>query len=286
MAKRSHEFAHLDHVLVEYGAVPAGDERREELRDKLAVGFRPVAVNIARRYSGRGEPLDDLEQVASIGLLHALDRFEPAHGRDFLAYAVPTIMGEVRRYFRDSAWSVKTPRSVKDRYVAVNASTAEVAQDLGRAPTASELAARLGLSREEVLEAVAARSSFQSASLDEALADDDTALIDILGVIDADLEHVELRALVRDLVSSLPHRERHLLVLRFVQEKTQAEIGAELFISQMHVSRLLTRTLAQLRRETEHQVAHAAPTGAAEPRRAPYSALHRSPASLRHARRP
>ena len=95
--------------------MPADDGRREELRDKLAVGFRPVAENIARRYSGRGEPLDDLEQVASIGLLHALDRFQPDHGRDFLAYAVPTIMGEVRRYFRDSAWSVKTPRSVKDR---------------------------------------------------------------------------------------------------------------------------------------------------------------------------
>jgi len=184
--------------------VPADDGRREELRDKLAVGFRPVAENIARRYSGRGEPLDDLEQVASIGLLHALDRFQPDHGRDFLAYAVPTIMGEVRRYFRDSAWSVKTPRSVKDRYVAVNAATADMAQDLGRAPTATELAARLELSREEVVEAIAARSSYQSGSLDAALADDDPALIDILGVIDADLEHVELRALIRDLVGPCP----------------------------------------------------------------------------------
>ena len=156
---------------------------------------------------------------------------------------------------------MKTPRSVKDRYVAVNAATADMAQDLGRAPTATELAARLELSREEVVEAIAARSSYQSGSLDAALADDDTALIDILGVIDADLEHVELRALIRDLVCSLPHRERHLLALRFVQEKTQAEIGAELFISQMHVSRLLTRTLAQLRCEIEHQVTVTAATG-------------------------
>ena len=271
MAESRQEYAHLDPLLNQYGALSADDERRQELRGRLTVAFLPVAENIARRYAGRGEPLDDLQQVATIGLLHALDRYEPTQGQDFVAYAVPTIMGEVRRYFRDSAWSVKTPRSIKDRFLAVNAATTALAQDLGRAPTASELASHLEVSQEQVLEAIAARSSYQSGSLDEALADNDTALIDILGKIDADLEHVEVRALIRELVSALPHRERHLLVLRFVQEKTQSEIGAELFISQMHVSRLLTRTLAQLGREIEH---HATTPTNPRTRRAVPAATH------------
>ena len=260
MAVHSREYEHLDPLLKEYAALPEGDDRRDVLRDDLVAGFLPVAGNVARRYSGRGESVDDLEQVASIGLLKAVNRYDPTQGRDFLSYAVPTIMGEVRRYFRDSAWSVKTPRGVKDRFVAVNAATADLAQDLDRAPTAGELAAHLGLSREEVLEAIAARSSYQSGSLDEALdGDDDGGLVDVLGVVDGDLEQVEVRAQVRELVSSLPRRERMIIVLRFLHEKTQAEIGDEIGISQMHVSRLLTRTLTQLRSEIDRQIAATAP---------------------------
>jgi RNA polymerase sigma-B factor len=254
MAGRSSDYDEYVPLLAEYADLPADDPRRERVREKLVVAFLPVARNIARRFARRGEPTDDLEQVASLGLLHALDRFDPGRERDFLSYAVPTIMGEVRRHFRDSAWSVRTPRSVKDRYVAVGSATASMSQQLGRAPTAVELAEHLGMSRDEVAEAIAAHGSYQPASLDESLGDgDDSALMDILGVPDGELDRVEVRTLVGALVRDLPERERTMLALRFVHEKTQAEIAAVLCISQMHVSRLLSRTLAALRDQIERE---------------------------------
>jgi RNA polymerase sigma-B factor len=254
MAGRSSDYDEYVPMLAEYADLPADDPRRERVREQLVVAFLPVARNIARRFARRGEPTDDLEQVASLGLLHALDRFDPGRERDFLSYAVPTIMGEVRRHFRDSAWSVRTPRSVKDRYVAVGSATASMSQQLGRAPTAAELAEHLSMSRDEVAEAIAAHGSYQPASLDESLGDgDDSALMDILGVADGELDRVEVRALVGALVRDLPERERTMLALRFVHEKTQAEIAAVLCISQMHVSRLLSRTLAALRDQIERE---------------------------------
>lgn len=254
MAGRSSDYDEYVPLLEEFASLPGDDPRREAVKEKLVVGFLPVARNIARRFARRGEPTDDLEQVASLGLLHALDRFDPGRERDFLSYAVPTIMGEVRRHFRDSAWSVRTPRSVKDRYVAVGSATAALSQRLGRAPTAAELAEHLGMSRDEVAEAVAAHGSYQPASLDESLGEgDDSALVDILGVLDTELDRVEVRALVGNLVRDLPERERTMLALRFVHEKTQAEIAAVLCISQMHVSRLLSRTLAALREQIERE---------------------------------
>jgi len=254
MAGRSSDYDEYVPLLAEYASLPEGDPRRETVRERLVVGFLPVARNIARRFARRGEPTDDLEQVASLGLLHALDRFDPSRERDFLSYAVPTIMGEVRRHFRDSAWSVRTPRSVKDRYVAVGSATASMSQRLGRAPTAQELAEHLGMSRDEVAEAIAAHGSYQPASLDESLGDgDDSALVDILGVADGELDRVEVRSMVRALVRDLPERERTMLALRFVHEKTQAEIASVLCISQMHVSRLLSRTLAALRDQIERE---------------------------------
>ncbi|MHC1558571.1 SigB/SigF/SigG family RNA polymerase sigma factor [Actinomycetospora sp. C-140] len=256
MAGRSSDYDVYVPLLKEYADLSEDDPRRETVREKLVVAFLPVARNIARRFARRGEPTDDLEQVASLGLLHALDRFDPGRERDFLSYAVPTIMGEVRRHFRDSAWSVRTPRSVKDRYVAVGSATATLSQQLGRAPTAAELAEHLGMSRDDVAEAVAAHGSYQPASLDESLGDgDDSALVDILGVADGELDRVEVRSLVRGLVRDLPERERTMLALRFVHEKTQAEIAAVLCISQMHVSRLLSRTLAALRDQIENDLA-------------------------------
>jgi RNA polymerase sigma-B factor len=254
MTGRSSDYDVYVPLLAEYATLPTDDPRRARLRERLVVGFLPVARNIARRFSRRGEATDDLEQVASLGLLHALERFDPGRERDFLSYAVPTIMGEVRRHFRDSAWSVRTPRSIKDRYVAVGSATAAMAQNLGRAPTAAELAEHLDMTRDEVSEAIAAHGSYQPASLDESLGDgDDSALVDILGFTDGELDRVEVRALVGSLVRSLPERERTMLALRFVHEKTQAEIAAVLCISQMHVSRLLTRTLAALRDQIERE---------------------------------
>ena len=256
MTGRSSDYDEYVPLLAEFAALDDDDPRRGALRERLVAGFLPVARNIARRFARRGEPVDDLEQVASVGLLHALDRFDPGRERDFLSYAVPTIMGEVRRHFRDATWSVRTPRSVKDRYVAVGAATATLAQDLGRAPNAAELADHLGMSRDDVTEAIAAHGSYQPASLDESLGsdDDDSALVDVLGVADGELDRVEVRELVGSLVRRLPERERTMLALRFVHEKTQAEIASVLCISQMHVSRLLTRTLGVLREQIERDV--------------------------------
>jgi len=250
---RSAAYDHLVPLLVEHAAMAAGDPARERLREQLVLGFLPVARNIAKRFAGRGEPTEDLEQVATVGLLGALDRYDPDRTSEFLSYAVPTIMGEVRRYFRDHSWTVRTPRGVKDRYVAVGAATVALSQGLGRAPTVAELAEHLGLSRDQVDEAVAAHGSLHPESLDENLGErDDSALTDILGIIDTNLDHVEFRAMVADLMKQLPERERTIIALRFVHEKTQSEIAAVLCISQMHVSRLLTRTLAQLRGHIEH----------------------------------
>jgi RNA polymerase sigma-B factor len=255
MSGRSTEYDQHVPKLLELASLAQDDPRREVLRGELVKAFLPVARNIARRFSRRGEPTEDLEQVASVGLLHALDRFDPSHQREFLSFAVPTIMGEVRRYFRDSAWSFRTPRSIKDRYLAVGSATATLAQHLGRAPTVAELAEHLDLSRDAVSEAVAAHGSYQPASLDETLGDgDDSALVHMLGQTDAELDRVEVRAVVRELVRSLPERERTILALRFVHEKTQSEIAAVLCISQMHVSRLLARTLGQLRAQVEQEL--------------------------------
>jgi RNA polymerase sigma-B factor len=260
MSGRSSEYQQYAPLLAEYAGLSVDDPRRERLRERLVVGYLPVARNVARRFSRRGEPTEDLEQVASVGLLHAIERFDPGRERDFLSFAVPTIMGEVRRYFRDSAWAVRTPRSVKDRYLAVGGATARLSQDLGRAPTVPELAEHLDLSTDEVHEAVAAHGSYQPTSLDESLGGGgdgdgtDSALVDLLGIDDPELDRVEVRSLVGALVASLPERERTMLALRFVHEKTQAEIAAVLCISQMHVSRLLTRTLGILHDQLHEQI--------------------------------
>lgn len=252
----SSEYDHLAPLLAAYAGLGAADPGRARVRDELVRGYLPVARNVARRFARRGEPTEDLEQVASVGLLHALERFDPSRERDFLSYAIPTIMGEVRRYFRDAAWSVRTPRSIKDRYLAVGGATARLSQDLGRAPTVAELAVHLDLTRDEVAEAVSAHGSYQPTSLDETLGegdDSDTTLVDVLGIGGDEFDRVEVRAVVGRLVRTLPERERLMLTLRFVHERTQSEIATSLCISQMHVSRLLTRTLGQLRDQIERQ---------------------------------
>ena len=248
MSERTSAYDQYSPLLAELAACPDGDARRQELISRLVDVYRPVAHNIARRFSRRGESVDDLEQVASIGLLHALRRYDPEQGRDFLSYAVPTMMGEVRRHFRDAAWTIRTPRGVKDRYLQVGTASTTLSQQLGRAPTVTEISEHLGMDREEVIEAISAHHSYRPDSLDSTLTQGtDTTMADVLGADDPDLDHVESRALVRDLVGTLPERERRILVLRFVHEQTQSEIAAQLSISQMHVSRLLSQTLERLR---------------------------------------
>jgi RNA polymerase sigma-B factor len=242
-------YGHLTPMLVEHAGLPEGDPRREALRDRLVEGYLPLARHIARRFSQRGEPQEDLEQVATVGLIHAVDRFSPERGSDFLSYAVPTITGEVRRYFRDKAWSTRVPRRLKDLRLAIGSAMPILSQQLNRAPTAGELAEHLNRSREEVLEALEAANAYRSSSLDDMLVDDPSSgrLADVLGSSDAELEQVEHRETVQPALRKLPERERTIVMLRFFGGMTQTQIAERVGVSQMHVSRLLTRTLAALR---------------------------------------
>ena len=243
------EYSHLTPLLLEHAASAADAPRRRELRDQLITGFLPVARHLAGRFAQRGVPLEDLVQIATLGLINAVDRFDPERGREFLAFAIPTIQGELRRYFRDHSWSVRVPRRLKELHLSINTATAELTQSMGRAPRPSELAARLGISREEVLEGLAASAGYASQSLDQVLTEgeDRATLADLLGRSDARLESVEAYQTLRILLDQLPARERTILVLRFFENQTQSSIAAQVGISQMHVSRLLANSLSRLR---------------------------------------
>jgi RNA polymerase sigma-B factor len=247
-ASRDSDYAHLAPLFDELAALPPEHPERPALRSKLVTGYLPVVQHIARRFSGRGEPVDDLEQAGTVGLLNAVDRFDPARGIDFLSYAVPTITGEIRRHFRDRTWSMRVPRRLKDLQSSINGAIGPLSQELGRAPRPSEIAARLGLATEDVVEGLDAQQAYRSSSLDELVAGADTPLTDTLGDVDAELEKVEYRETLAPLLDELPARERTILLLRFFGNLTQTQIADRVGISQMHVSRLLSQTVAQLRR--------------------------------------
>ncbi|HEY3689616.1 MAG TPA: SigB/SigF/SigG family RNA polymerase sigma factor [Pseudonocardiaceae bacterium] len=243
------EYACLVPLHRRYVELAPDDRERKRLRGQLIGGYLPVAENIARRFAGRGEPLNDLIQVATIGLINAVDRFEPARGSHFLSFAVPTITGEVRRYFRDHGWSMRVPRQLKDLHVAIRAATGELSQQLGRAPRPSELADRLGVPTSKVLEALQAGHAYRSSSLDELLSSGDTAgpADSFISGLDGELISVEEREALRPLLAELAPRERTILALRFFHQLTQTQIAEQVGISQMHVSRLLSQTLTFLR---------------------------------------
>ncbi|CAM5292433.1 SigB/SigF/SigG family RNA polymerase sigma factor [Mycolicibacterium aubagnense] len=223
-----------------------------EQRDAIIERCLPLADHIARRFEGKGEARDDLLQVARIGLINAVKRFDVEMGSDFASFAVPTIMGELRRHFRDNSWSVKVPRRMKELHLQIGSATAEMSQRLGRAPTASELAAELNIDRDEVLDGLMAGSSYKTTSIDGASGSEERpSLAETLGDVDPGLEKVEYREALRPLLAELPERERTVLVLRFFESMTQSQIAAKVGISQMHVSRLLAKTLAQLREKLE-----------------------------------
>jgi RNA polymerase sigma-B factor len=247
-SSRDSDYAHLAPLFAEFASLPPDDPGRVALRGKLVTGYLPVAQHIARRFAGRGEPVDDLEQAGTVGLLNAVDRFEPDRGIDFLSYAVPTITGEIRRHFRDRTWSMRVPRRLKDLQGAINGAIGPLSQELGRAPRPSEIAARLGIPTEEVVEGLDAQQAYRSTSLDELVAGADTTLTDTIGSADAELEKVEYRETLAPLLDELPERERTILLLRFFGNLTQTQIADHVGISQMHVSRLLSQTVAQLRR--------------------------------------
>ena len=217
---------------------PDSPEFRKQ-RDRIVRRCLPLADHIARRFDGRGEARDDLVQVARVGLVNAVIRYDVDTGSDFVSFAVPTIMGEVRRHFRDNSWSVKVPRRLKELHLRLGAATAELSQKLGRSPTASELAAELEMDREEVVEGLIAGSSYNTLSIDSGGGGDEDApaIMDTLGELDLSLDQIENRESLRPLLAALPERERTVLLLRFFESLTQTQIAERVGISQMHVSR-------------------------------------------------
>ncbi len=235
-------------LFVRLAQLPDGSPERVELRNQLVRMHIPLVEHLARRFRNRGEPLDDLTQVATIGLIKSVDRFDPERGVEFSTYATPTIVGEIKRHFRDKGWAVRVPRRLQELRLSLTSATSELSQRHGRSPTVHELAEHLGISEEEVLEGLESANAYSTLSLDVPDTDDESpAVADTLGAEDDALEGVEYRESLKPLLAQLPQREQRILVLRFFRNMTQSQIAAEVGISQMHVSRLLARTLAQLR---------------------------------------
>ncbi len=249
MTRADSEYGHLAPLLERFAATPEGDPERERLRDELVTGFLPVAQHIARRFNNRGEPLDDLVQVATVGLINAVDRYSPDRGSDFFSFAVPTISGEVRRHFRDLGWSMRVPRRLKDLHVSINGAVSHLAQEIGRAPRPSEIATHLGIPVSDVLEGLEASEVYRSSSLDEMLSSDagSATVGELVGEADAELARVDFMQALRPVLGELAERERTIVLLRFFGNMTQTQIAEEVGISQMHVSRLLAQTLDRLR---------------------------------------
>jgi RNA polymerase sigma-B factor len=236
-------------IFVRLASLPEDAPERAALRDRLVEMHLPLVEHLARRFRNRGEPLDDLIQVATIGLIKSVDRFDIERGVEFSTYATPTIVGEIKRHFRDRGWAVRVPRRLQELRLQLTTATGELAQEQGRAPTIGELARRLKISEEEVLEGLESSNAYSTLSLDVPEQGDEEApaVVDSLGTEDEALEGVEYRESLKPLLERLPPREKRILLLRFFGNMTQSQIAAEIGISQMHVSRLLARTLAQLR---------------------------------------
>jgi RNA polymerase sigma-B factor len=245
-----HALEDLDAAALTYAGsfADATPGERAALREELARFCLPFAGRLARRYRGRGEPLEDLEQVARLGLVKAIDRYDPERG-SFTAYAVITISGEIKRHFRDKTWGVHVPRRIQDLSLEVGHASVVLTNALSRQPTIAELAARLEVTERAVLEAMESSAGYTPTSLNAPVSGGDSAAEfgDLLGGADGDLELVDDKITVARLLLRLPARERQMLAMRFYGNRTQAEIAAELSISQMHVSRLLGRALAWLR---------------------------------------
>jgi RNA polymerase sigma-B factor len=236
-------------LFAEMAALPEGAPERAAIRDSLVETHLPLVEYLARRFRNRGELHDDLVQVATIGLIKSVDRFDLGRGVEFSTYATPTIVGEIKRHFRDKGWAIRVPRRLQELKLSLAKATSELSQKNGRSPTVAELATHLGMTQDEVLEGLESANAYSTVSLDTPDSGDSDALAvaDTLGVIDDALEGVEYRESLKPLLDQLPPREKRILLLRFFGNLTQSQIATELGISQMHVSRLLARTLAQLR---------------------------------------
>ena len=241
--------AEVEELLLQAARASSEQERRR-LLERATTAAMPVARSIALRYRNRGEPVDDLVQVAYLGLVKAVARFDPERGSDFLAFATPSITGEVRRWFRDRGWDVRPPRRLQDLRASMLPAVAELTQELGRAPSTDEVASRLDVAVDDVRETMLAVSGYSADSLDMPLDHaDGTSLGDTLGAPDSNLDDVEDRLSLEPLLARLPPRDRHILSLRFYRGWTQSEIAEDIGVTQMQVSRLLTKALARLREE-------------------------------------
>ena len=216
-------------------------------RDELAEEFLPLAEYFARRFSGRGEPIEDLTQTASLGLLNAIDRFDPDRGVPFATYAAATIVGELKRHFRDRGWALRVPRNVQETAILVNRTMSSLWQDLGRAPTVPEIASAADIGEDDVLQALDALQAYTTDSLDAPTSDASSTAAESIGHEDQSFEISEEWLSLAPALRDLPERERMILYLRFFEGKTQTEIAEELGISQMHVSRLVSQSLEKLR---------------------------------------
>mgnify|MGYP000432106459 FL=1 len=237
-----------DHInFAQFAELTDSDPRKSALRDELISDHLGLVTHVARKFANRGEPLDDLIQVGTIGLIKAIDRFEPDKGFEFSTFAMPTIVGEIKRYFRDKTWAVRVPRRLQELGASVTKAVTELSQQLDRSPTVQEIADHLKLELDDVVEAINANSAYSTVSLDTAFDPEAPSLGDRFGSVDEALEGVEYRESLKPLLLALPEREKDILVMRFFENRSQTEIARTLGISQMHVSRILTGTLAKLR---------------------------------------
>jgi RNA polymerase sigma-B factor len=236
-------------LLRQLATAAAEDPGRASLRERAIKAWLPLCRHLAQRFHGRGEPIDDLVQIATVGLIKAIDRFDPEYGNDFAAYAVPTIVGEIKRHFRDRTWDIRVPRRLQELKLDINEAISTLCQQLGRSPSVSDIAAYLQRSQDEVLEGLDGARAYSAVSLQTLVGngEDGTELGDLFGVEDQELALAEFRASLGPALHALGPREQKIVVMRFFGNLTQTQIAERIGISQMHVSRLLARSLATLR---------------------------------------
>jgi RNA polymerase sigma-B factor len=251
-ASRTSEDEHAVDLMARLSALPPDHPDRPDLREQTIKAWLPMAERLARRYAHRGEPIEDLRQTAMIGLIKAVDRFKPELGSEFVPYALPTIVGEIRRYFRDRAWSIRVPRRLQESWMAINAATRTCQAELGRTPTIADLATYMRVSEDEIIEGLEGARAYRATSLSTPVGDDGTTeLGDSLGAVEPGYALTELHLDLGPAMAALTPRERQIIQLRFYGNQTQVQIAAQIGVSQMHVSRLLTASLAKLRKHLD-----------------------------------
>jgi RNA polymerase sigma-B factor len=236
-------------LLVRFADLPKDNPDWSRVRGRVIEAYLPLAGYLARRFRNRGEPLDDLNQVANLGLIKAVDGYDISRGAAFTSYAIPMIVGELKRHFRDKGWDVRVPRRLQELRLEISKVSSDLAQRLGRSPTVADLAERLEVREDDIIEGLDAAQAYRALSLHAPVAGEETGteLMDMLGDLDKDMAAVEDRAALRPLIAKLPAREQKIIAMRFFGNMTQSQIASELGISQMHVSRLLSHALGVLR---------------------------------------